>query len=71
MSLEPYGSRVDGLVALAEAVSIPNQNQAEFRMLLNKALAIDTDLRPEWRLTNLIFQRRAQWLLDRIDRYFL
>ena len=58
-------------VALAEAVSIPNQNRAEFRILLNKALAIDTDLRPEWRLSNLIYQRRAQWLLDRIERYFL
>ena len=58
-------------LALAEAVSIPNQNRAEFRMLLYKALAIDTDIRPEWRLSNLIFQRRAQWLLDRIERYFL
>ncbi len=58
-------------VTLAEAVSIPNQDRAEFQMLLNKALAIDTDLRPEWRLSNLIFQCRAQWLLDRIDRYFL
>ncbi len=58
-------------VSLAVAVSIPNQNRAEFRILLNKALAIDTDLRPEWRLSNLIFQRRAQWLLDRIYRYFL
>ncbi len=65
------GLQASTYIALAEAVSIPNQDRAEFQMLLNKALAIDTDIHPEWRLANLIFQRRARWLLNRIDRYFL
>ena len=58
-------------ITLAEVVSIPNQNRVEFERLLRKALAVDTDVHPEWRLANLIYQRRARWLLDRVDRYFL
>ncbi len=65
------GSQAGPYVALAEAVSIPNQNRSEFLALLNKALAIDDGIRPEWRLANIIMQRRARWLLDRVDRYFL
>jgi hypothetical protein len=34
---------------------------------LEKALAVDVDARPEWRLANLVMQRRARWLLERID----
>ena len=34
-------------------------------------LAIDVDARPEWRLANLIMQRRARWLLSREDDLFL
>lgn len=58
-------------VALAETVSIPNQNRDEFQELLNRALSIDVDARPEWRLVNLIYQDRARWLLGRTDRFFL
>jgi len=39
--------------------------------LLKKALAVDADARPEWRLTNLIMQRRARWLLSREDELFV
>lgn len=55
------------LVAFAEAVSIPTENRTEFVSLLTRALAIDPAARPEWRLANLIMQRRARWLLTRID----
>ncbi len=58
-------------VTLAEAVSIPNQDREEFRSLLQRALAIDPDERPEWRLANLIYQRRARWLMDREEDLFL
>lgn len=57
-------------VSLAEAVSIQSQNRAEFESLLKRALAINPDDRPEWRLQNLIAQRRARWLLDRVDDLF-
>jgi len=58
-------------VSLAEAVSIPEQNRKEFETLLGKALEIDPDARPELRLSNAVFQRRARWLLSRKDRIFL
>jgi predicted anti-sigma-YlaC factor YlaD len=59
------------LVTLAEAVAIPRGQRAEFESLLKTALAIDADARPEWRLVNLVMQRRARWLLSRIDDLFL
>ena len=55
----------------AEAVSIVNQDRSEFLSLVDQVLAIDPDEYPEDRLLNLIAQRRAQWLLDRIDELFL
>jgi hypothetical protein len=39
--------------------------------LLHKALAVDLEADPEHRLMNLIAQRRARWLLERIDELFL
>ena len=39
--------------------------------MLKKALAIDPDARIEWRLNNLVIQRRARWLLSREDDLFL
>jgi len=59
------------LVSLAESVAVPRQDRAQFETLLKRALAIDVDARPEFRLVNLIMQRRARWLLGRIDEFFL
>jgi hypothetical protein len=39
--------------------------------LLNKALAIDVDAHPENRLSNMVMQRRARWLLARKDDLIL
>jgi len=39
--------------------------------MLHQALAIDPDAKPEWRLSNLIMQRRARWLLSREDALFV
>jgi predicted anti-sigma-YlaC factor YlaD len=64
------GMQAGPLVALAETVSVGRQDRVEFESLLGRALAIDVDLKPEWRLTNLIMQRRARWLLSRTDRLF-
>ncbi len=65
------GQMASPLVALAEAVAIKNQDVKEFKSLLNQALAVNPDARPEWRLENLIMQRRARWLLSRVDDLFL
>jgi predicted anti-sigma-YlaC factor YlaD len=65
------GRQAAPFVALAEAVGIQQQDRARFTQLLEQALAIDPDERPEWRLANLVLQRRARWLLERTDELFL
>lgn len=65
------GQLAGPFVALAEAVSVNRQDRVEFEAMLQRALAIDADARPEWRLANLIMQRRARWLLTRADDLFL
>jgi predicted anti-sigma-YlaC factor YlaD len=65
------GQSASPFVAYAESVSAQKQNRGEFETLLRKALAVDPDARPEWRLSNLIEQRRARWLLSREDELFL
>ncbi|MFC1763951.1 TRAP transporter TatT component family protein [Planctomycetota bacterium] len=64
------GQQVSPYLALAEAVSVTEQNREEFVQLLQKALAIDPDLQPETRLANIIGQIRAQWLMEQIDELF-
>ena len=58
-------------VSLAEAISVPTDNRVEFESLLHRALAVDPNARPEWRLQNLIAQKRARWLLSRKDDLFI
>lgn len=57
-------------VTLAEAVCIAEQNRAEFEHLLRHALKLAPGAKPEWRLVNLVMQRRARWLLARSERLF-
>jgi predicted anti-sigma-YlaC factor YlaD len=56
---------------LAESVAVQRQDEAQFKSSLERALAIDPDAKPEWRLSNLILQQRARWLLSRTDELFL
>lgn len=65
------GRRASVHLALAEAVSIKEQNLVEFKALIAAALAIDPDEAQEFRLANIIAQRRARWLQDRIPDLFL
>jgi predicted anti-sigma-YlaC factor YlaD len=65
------GGLASPLVSLATYVCVAEQDRTEFEELLERALAIDPDDRPEWRLANIIYQRQARWLLDRTDRLFL
>jgi len=64
------GQLASPFVSLAESVSVQNQDRAEFETLLKRALSVNPDERPEWRLQNLITQRRARWLLARVDDLF-
>jgi predicted anti-sigma-YlaC factor YlaD len=65
------GRRVAPFVSMAESVCISENNRKEFEALLNQALAVDLDKAPEQRLANMINQRRARWLLSRIDDLFV
>jgi predicted anti-sigma-YlaC factor YlaD len=65
------GMRVGPYLALATSVSVKNQNVAEFRELLGAALAIDVNADVPDRLVNVINQRKARWLLDHVDDFFV
>jgi predicted anti-sigma-YlaC factor YlaD len=65
------GGRASLFVAYAEAVSVRRQDAAEFRMLLERALAIDVDVHERLRLANLVAQKRARWLLGRMEDLIL
>jgi predicted anti-sigma-YlaC factor YlaD len=65
------GQQAGPMVSFAEAVSVQKQDLKEFESLLHQALAINPDTKPEWRLANLVMQRRAKWLLARTDQLFL
>jgi predicted anti-sigma-YlaC factor YlaD len=65
------GQQAGPMVSFAEAVCVQKQDLKEFESLLNQALAINPDAKPAWRLTNLVMQRRAKWLLARTDQLFL
>jgi predicted anti-sigma-YlaC factor YlaD len=64
------GQLAGPFVSYAEAVSGQQQNRAEFESMLQRALAVNPDAKPDSRLANLIAQQRARWLLSRIDDLF-
>ncbi len=65
------GKRAGLHVAYAETVPVPRQDRAAFDSTIRKALAIDPARFPEVRLQNIAAQRRASWLLERIDEFIL
>ena len=65
------GKRAGTYVSFAENADEPSQNAAEFKSMLEKALAIDVDADPSTRLANVIAQRRARWLLAHQSDLFL
>jgi predicted anti-sigma-YlaC factor YlaD len=65
------GTRVGPYVSLAESVAMSENNKKEFDSLLKQALAVDLNAAPQDKLANVINQRRARWLLGRIDDLFV
>lgn len=65
------GAHAGPLLAYAENVCVQQQDRGQFEALLQRALAINPDAKPEWRLVNLVLQARARWLLSRVDDLFL
>jgi predicted anti-sigma-YlaC factor YlaD len=66
------GRKISPLVTFAETVSVRTQDRQEFLGLLSRALAFDArGEAPEFRLANLLAQRKARWLIGRVDELFL
>ena len=65
------GKLISPLVSFAETISISKQDRAQFELLLKRALDMDPGIKPEWKLENLVMQRRARWLLSRMDQLFV
>jgi len=64
------GLKASPFVTYAETVCVANQNRAEFVSMLTRATEVDADVAPQYRLANLVMQRRARWLLERADLLF-
>ncbi len=65
------GAKASTYLALATTVSVANQDVKEFRELLAKALTVDVDAVPEYRLMNILAQEKARWLLEHVEDFFL
>jgi hypothetical protein len=58
-------------VSWAQAVSIPAQDYGDFKHNLNEALKINAKRHPSNKLVNVLAQRKARYLLDNADVYFI
>jgi predicted anti-sigma-YlaC factor YlaD len=58
-------------VTYAESICVPEQDRAAFTTSLEKALAVDASEPNDQRLVNILVQKRARWLLERVDEYFI
>lgn len=64
------GQSAFAYVTMATSVAQPAKDRAEFERLLKAALAVDIEKRPAIRLANIIAQKRARFLLSRVERLF-
>ena len=65
------GQRASTYVIWASSVSVQQQDREEFEKLLNKALSIDPESKPDSRLLTLVYQDAARVLLDQIEDLFI
>jgi hypothetical protein len=65
------GGKASPHVALASTVAVHRQDLESFRGLLAKALAVDVNGVKKWRLGNVLAQKKASWLLEKVPDLFL
>ncbi|MDJ0839231.1 MAG: TRAP transporter TatT component family protein [Acidobacteriota bacterium] len=65
------GASCPAMVTWAESACVRQQNRKEFEQILGRVRSFDVDAVPERRLLNVLAQRRAEWLLSRVDELFL
>ncbi|MDR0409561.1 MAG: TRAP transporter TatT component family protein [Spirochaetaceae bacterium] len=66
-----HGLSASPYVSWAQAVCIPAQDFAGFKSNLDKALSINVNKNPSNKLLNVLSQRKARYLLDNTDIYFI
>ncbi len=64
------GRSISALVFFAESVCVQQQDRSRFKALLTEALEFDYNQFPEKRLANILAQRKAAVLLEKIDYLF-
>ena len=64
------GQHAGPYVSLAESVAAAIRDRREFEALLDQALRVDPAARTDWRLANVVMQRRARWLRAHADELF-
>jgi predicted anti-sigma-YlaC factor YlaD len=65
------GKKAGPYLAYAMAVAVKKQDRALFDELIDKALAIDPEAAPDYRLINTIDQERARWLREHAEDFIL
>lgn len=65
------GNSVSPHITMATAVAVKEQDVPAFRDYIDKALSVDPESNPDSRLMILIYQKKARWLLDHIENFFL
>jgi len=65
------GMRAGTYLSIAGSIDISTQNVDEFKELCNKALSVDVNAYKPGRLMNILSQRKAKWMLEHLDDYFL
>ena len=58
-------------VTYAESICVPEQDRAAFTAALQNALAVDATEPNDQRLVNVLMHKRAGWLIERVDEYFI
>jgi predicted anti-sigma-YlaC factor YlaD len=65
------GLKASPHVTCAESISVAEQDRTAFTSALEKALAVDAMEPNDQRLVNILMHKRATWLLERVDEYFI
>jgi predicted anti-sigma-YlaC factor YlaD len=65
------GKNTSPYLSLATTVAVKEQNVTEFKALLQKVLDINPDDDPDNRLLNTLNQRKARWLSEHVEDFFL
>jgi predicted anti-sigma-YlaC factor YlaD len=65
------GLKLGPYLALATTVCVKKQAKAEFISLLDTALHINVNKNTTNRLSNILSQQKAHWLLEHVDDFFL